>query len=283
MKKILNIEGSEKARPVNKQITSGLVHNLTQRQIFKKALSLRATGRLYDRNDAYLEDSFSTGIDRFVEIAFRLKDQKRILDVGPGSCILVALLSELGHTCHVVDLVEFKEKRAAMLKKYKIEFSRCNVEVDNLPYPEGFFDAVTCCQALEHFTHSHLKPIQEFYRVLRKGGIVEIDVPNVACFRNRLRLLRGKHITWDYQKHYLYAEPVVYKGVMCYPDRHNREFTKDELELLIKAAGFINVEIGFLKQARYREGFEKLKSIGSGLRNIIPSTRKGLIGFGEKP
>lgn len=260
-----------------------LVHNLSKREIYQKALSLRAEGMLYDRTDAYLEDSFSTSIDRFTDVAFRLRGAKRILDVGPGSCILVALLSELGHACHVVDLVEFKEKRAAMLKKHKIEFSLCNVEVDNIPYPEDFFDAVTCCQALEHFTHSHLKPVQEFYRVLKKSGIVEIDVPNVACFRNRLRLLRGKHITWDYKKHYLFAEPVIYKGVMCYPDRHNREFTREELHLLLEAAGFINIEVRFPKSSRHREGFGKIKSMGSALRNIIPSTRKHIIAFGEKP
>ena len=258
------------------------VHNLSKREIYRKALALRADGRLYDRTDAYLEDSFSTSIKRFTEVAFRLRGAKRILDVGPGSCILVALLSELGHICHVVDLVEFKEKRAAMLKKHKVEFKLCNVEVDNLPYAEGFFDAVTCCQALEHFTHSHLKPVQEFYRVLRKGGIVEIDVPNVACFRNRLRLLRGKHITWDYEKHYLRTEPVIYKGIMCYPDRHNREFTKNELDLLIRSAGFVNVEVGFLKSSRYREGFKKFKSMGSAFRDILPSTRKHLIAFGVK-
>jgi len=31
--------------------------------------------------------------------------------------------------------------------------------------------------------------------VLRPGGIAEVDVPNAASFRNRSRMLRGKHIT----------------------------------------------------------------------------------------
>ena len=119
-------------------------------------------------------------------------------------------------------------------------------------------------------------------RVLKTGGILEIDVPNAACLRNRLRLLRGKHITWDYKEHYLLVKPSLYKGREYYPNRHNREFTNAELRILYEAAEFEDINVQYLRDERIRTGWSKLNSIGSSIRNLIPSTRKSLIGFGVK-
>jgi ubiquinone/menaquinone biosynthesis C-methylase UbiE len=156
------------------------------------------------------------------------------------------------------------------------------VEVDSLPYPDSFFDAAVCCQVLEHFTHSHLWAIQELHRVLRKGGIIEVDVPNVADFRNKSRILRGKNITFDYEKHYLLEKPILYKGLSFYPNRHNREFTKKELHLLLETGSFGNIRASYLKSRRYREGWERIMGIGSAIRDVIPSFRKSLIAFAVK-
>jgi hypothetical protein len=119
-------------------------------------------------------------------------------------------------------------------------------------------------------------------RVLRSGGVLEIDVPNVASLRNRSRLVRGKHITYDYADHYLHATPILYKGRSYYPRRHNREFTKGELELLLREAGFQRCEVSFLKSRRYREGIERLRSVGTAIKDAIPSFRKSLIAFAYK-
>jgi hypothetical protein len=117
---------------------------------------------------------------------------------------------------------------------------------------------------------------------LKNGGIVEVDVPNAVSFRNRSRMLRGKNITYDYEKHYLYAKPVTYKGLSFYPERHNREFTRDELRLLLESSNFRNIDIMFLKSRRHREGLEKIRTIGTMLKDAIPSLRKSLIAFAEK-
>ena len=142
--------------------------------------------------------------------------------------------------------------------------------------------AVTCCQVLEHFTHSHLPLMREIRRVLRPGGIEEVDVPNAVSFRNRSRMLRGKHITNEYETHFLRAEPILYKGMSFYPVRHNREFTAAELRLLFEAAGFRNIRVSYLKGRRYREGARRFLSAGTMLRDAVPSLRKFLIAFAEK-
>lgn len=261
---------------------SAAVHDLNKKQIFRRALELRSSGDLYDLKDAGQESSFRGSIDRFCEIAERMRNFRRILDVGAGGGILLSLLFELGHECCAVDINDLTCSSPCIFREKNIEFKLCNVEVDPIPYPDGYFDGIVCCQALEHFTHSHLPAMKEMNLKLRRGGLLEVDVPNAVSFRNRSRMLRGKHITWDYEKHYLHAEPIQYMGRSFYPDRHNREFTLSELVTLFKSAGFRKVDAYFLRSVRYRTGIQKVYAAGTFLRDLVPSMRKSLIAFGEK-
>lgn len=257
-----------------------MVHNLTKPAIKKLALERRSRGELYDTTDPELEDNFRGSIDRFCDIAFAFRECRRVLDVGSGNGLLLALLKTLGHEVSAVDLSDHADD--PIYKQHGIVCRICNIEADPLPFESESLDAVSCCQALEHFTHSHLPPVLEMKRVLRPGGILELDVPNAVSFRNRSRMLRGKHITYDYKKHYLYEKPIVYKGREYYPLRHNREFTKAELELLLQEAGFGRIDARYLKSRRYREGWEQLRNIGTALKDAIPSLRKSLIAFAQK-
>lgn len=258
------------------------VHNLTRKQLIQRACSLQAVGKLYDLQKEEAENEFSAGIDGFSFIAHKVRHARKILDIGPGSGILISLLSELGHECYAVDIYDSSVKYPEIYKNKKIPFHICNTEIDDLPFSDNFFDAVICSEVLEHFAHSHLKAVNEMSRVLTEDGTVVVEVPNAVSFHKRSRMLRGKHITWDYKKHYLYAEPLLYKGFSFYPDRHNREFTNDELKLLLQECKFRNVEVHFDKSSRYRPGLQRIKSIGSAVRDIIPSLRKTLIGIGTK-
>ncbi|MBU6459284.1 MAG: methyltransferase domain-containing protein [Proteobacteria bacterium] len=255
----------------------------TKRQIYLRAQEFRQQGLLYDLKDKALENVFFGSIDRFVEIAFALQNCSSVLDVGSGHGMFLALLHCLGHECCGLDFFDKTEHPSMVYSMHGIKLSRCNIEISPFPYPEHTFDAVTCCQVLEHFTHSHLPAVLEMMRVLKPGGILEVDVPNVACFRNRSRILRGKNITYDYQEHYLLAKPVLDQGHSFFFLRHNREFTKKELELLLKTAGFCNIDVQFLKSRRYRTGITRLIGAATSVRDLIPSWRKSLIAFSNKP
>jgi len=264
-------------------MTGTRIHGFSKRELFRKALSLRDQGRLFDLGNSYFGEAFPGSVDRFCEIACHLRYSRRVLDVGSGGGLLLSLLSELGHECFAIDVNDVPEYAPEIYVAKKIDFRRCNVEVDPIPYPDDYFDAVVCCQTLEHFTHTHLNAVKEMRRVLKPGGIVEIDVPNAVCFRNRSRMIRGKHITWEYKKHYLHAEPVPYKGMSFYPDRHNRDFTIEDLRILLEEADFEIDKVYFLKSRRYREGIRSILSLGSMARDLVPSFRKSIIAFGKKP
>jgi SAM-dependent methyltransferase len=256
------------------------VHNLSKAEIKRFAVEMRRGGQFYDRSQEHLEGNFRGSIDRFCDIAYEFRECRRVLDVGSGDGLLLALLKMLGHEVFAVDFMDHGNDPFYL--KHGIPFQVCNIEADALPFESESLDALTCCQALEHFTHSHLPPVLEMKRVLRPGGMIEIDVPNAVGFRNRSRMLRGKDITYDYRKHYLHEKPVVYKGREYYPLRHNREFTLAELELLLAEAGFKDIDARYLKSRRYREGWERFRSIGTAMKDAIPSLRKSLIAFARK-
>jgi SAM-dependent methyltransferase len=251
------------------------VHQLTKKQVIALALRQHAAGKLYKLEHHQDDVDFFSSLDRFADIAVAFKNSVRVLDVGSGSGILASILSMLGHEVYAVDF--FDRSESATYQMHPIVFGVCNIEADLLPFEDGFFDAISCCQTFEHFTHSHLPPLLEMKRKLKPGGLIEIDVPNAVSLRNRSRMLRGKHITWDYLEHYVHVQPSTYKGREYYPNRHNREFTKNELELLLRAAKFSAIKVSFLRDERYRFGVGKLTSIGSYIRNSVPSLRKSLI------
>ena len=263
------------------KVGPSVVHPANRKELLRLAVALRNAGRLFCRGNPELEDVFKGSIDRFSEIAWALQDAHRVLDVGAGHGLLLSFLTELGHECHALDVQDQPTAHPDTYGKVVV-FHPCNVEADPIPYPDESFDAVVCCQVLEHFTHSHLPAMKEIRRVLRPGGIVEVDVPNAASFRNRSRILRGKHITYDYEEHYLYATPILYKGMSFYPRRHNREFTREDLNILLRAAGFRDIEVRFLKSRRFREGMERVKVIGTAIKDLVPSLRKSLIAFARK-
>lgn len=256
--------------------------NSSRKSIYRTALALRDQGRLFDLGDETSAHGFKGSVDRFAWMAWELRDCRRILDIGPGAGIFCSLMHELGHECCAVDVIDYRDTYPWVLKDKIKEYKLCNAEVDPLPWEDESFDAIVCSQALEHFTHSHLFAVKEMRRVLKTGGILELDVPNVACYRNRSRLLRGKNITWEYEEHYLHSEPILYSGMSFYPLRHNREFTIDELRTLYRAAGFEKPRCYFLKSRRHREGLKRVKGAGSALRDLVPSFRKSLIGFAVK-
>ena len=256
---------------------------MTKNQIKRELINLAHKEELFDQSQKYMWDVFCSSVDKYSEVIHACKGQLKVLDAGCGGGILLAALDQMGHDCYGVDHTDCPTEYPSVYYKHRnIIFERCNFELDPLPFPDNYFDAVLCGQCLEHFTNSHLGAVNEFRRVLSPGGKVVIDVPNVACLRNRLRLLRGKNITWDYEKHYLRADPIIHNSQSFFPDRHNREFTVDELRLLLDLAGFHEIQVQYLKSRRHRVGLDRIKYFGTMLRDLIPSLRKSIVGYGMK-
>lgn len=127
-----------------------------------------------------------------------LERGKRLLDIGCGNGNLLIVAKRGGKYERVwgVDIANIVLKRAKrnvlkeMNKLRGFIFER--VDVDNgLPYKDGFFDAVTCIAVLEHIFDPCFA-VQEMHRVLKKGGVLILEVPNLAWLPRRFSILFGQ-------------------------------------------------------------------------------------------
>lgn len=73
-------------------------------------------------------------------------------------------------------------------------------------FPDGFFDAVTLWQALEHF-ESPAAVLKEASRVLSENGVLILSVPNIAGVEYRLFKTRWFHL--DLPRHLYHFSPAT--------------------------------------------------------------------------
>lgn len=252
----------------------------------------KAQGLLLEGSEDYFEGSCDRWSKVITQIANNIiEDKGRILDIGPWDGVFCSALIKLGFSASAIDWVMNGEKESdppmgkATWQQLGIEWRFCQIEADPIPFPDNSFVGVYMGQVLEHFTYSPRGPMEEIKRVLKPGGILIIDVPNVGEWHNFYRLLRGKNILYDYKKHYIDTdeEPVIYKG-LPYFKRHNREFTPNDLRVLAETCGFEVVDVKYERSIRHgKKGGRRLEVPFSALRDLIPLFRKCVMLTARKP
>jgi len=106
---------------------------------------------------------------------------KEILDLGCGpggkTCFLASLkASRVVGVDSSAEMIHMAERAREVLappeERVKIEFA-C-VDATDLPFPDSYFDLITCSDAFEHFADPK-GVLSEAARVLRHGGLFAID------------------------------------------------------------------------------------------------------------
>jgi SAM-dependent methyltransferase len=104
----------------------------------------------------------------------------RVLDVGCGNGQMLSEYRRLGWETHGVEPSE-SSARQARQGGHEVFTGM----LSDAQYPDGFFDAVTMWDALEHI-HNPCEVMAEVHRVLRPGGKVYISVPNFGSWYGRI-------------------------------------------------------------------------------------------------
>ena len=138
-----------------------------------------------------------------------------------------------------------------------------NFDVQAAPWPldSGNFDAVLCCEMLEHLYSDPMALFSEINRILKTDGVLLLSTPNLACSHAVEYVLRGES-PYVYGRFERDGRPT---------DRHNREYTTGEVERLAAAAGF---EIAAIRtiDSWWRPSREILRSLAS---QGFPIARRG--------
>ena len=105
----------------------------------------------------------------------------KILDAACGQGALARYLHEMGWDVHCADILP-ELFRADDLTVKKANLNR------RLPYEDTEFDAVVCANAM-HRLFNPAGTVREFYRILKPGGRLYINLNNYASIETRVRFL----------------------------------------------------------------------------------------------
>jgi SAM-dependent methyltransferase len=116
----------------------------------------------------------------------------RYLEIGAGNG---STLLSLEGRYDVLVATELSPARAKDLERVfathpKVTILQHDLEAEPLPYPDGHFDTVAMSAVIEHLIDP-IAALRDLYRVLRPGGRLLLDTPNIAKWTRRLKLLVG--------------------------------------------------------------------------------------------
>jgi SAM-dependent methyltransferase len=121
--------------------------------------------------------------------------------------------------------IVYQNFRTGKTESRNLEYYHFSIEAEPFPFPSQSFDVVLFCEILEHLQLDPAAALREIRRVLKDGGTLVLTTPNVNRLENVTRMISGSNIYDPYSGYGPYG-------------RHNREYNKHELNLLLQYCGF---------------------------------------------
>lgn len=148
------------------------------------------------------------------------------LDIGSGGASFFRLLRSYGPHLLPYSCADL-EGGEIQLNNTRITIHPFTCDRDRLPIESHSVGLVLLCDVLEHLLVDPVWTLLEANRVLRMGGHFVISTPNATSIDRVLTMLAGEHPGMESQ----------YKPTSIY-DRHNREWTANEVMECLSGLGF---------------------------------------------
>jgi ubiquinone/menaquinone biosynthesis C-methylase UbiE len=189
---------------------------------------------------------YVSSLDYLPDIAkmFKENNVKRIIDLGCGSGAHIVYLAGNGFEVYGVDTsTEALRVAKGALDEHGLRGDlQCTSLYEKLPYPDNYFDAVTCFRAIQHSRIANIRgAIKDIERVLRPKGLVVVTTPKPKVGRKRKVTEKSVSVPIDEPRTSMHVKGEE-KGVIHY------SFTK---ELLQKE--FKNFKVKSLGISEYKE------------------------------
>ena len=140
----------------------------------------------YRQNKGYVYSEKSMPY-RFFIVASLIGSGKQILDVGCGEGILAKLLETKGNRVTAFDV---SERAVNLARRNGVEAFVCDIENEDPPLKDKF-DVIILSEVLEHLVFPD-KVLRKIKKYLKEAGYVILTFPNIAFFRYRFQLLKGR-------------------------------------------------------------------------------------------
>ncbi|NQU60338.1 MAG: ATP-binding cassette domain-containing protein [Rhodospirillales bacterium] len=140
---------------------------------------------------------------------------------------------------------------------------------------DNFFDVVLCMSVIEHVPDTPKNLLETLTRVLKPGGRLIMDTPNLAYVSNRLKMLRGESPFPQIESQF--STEIPFKG-------HHREYSRPEFEWMLKSVGQTDIEFEMFDYSPL--GLEELEGRDLILHRISrddPDSREMIFSVSRKP
>ena len=146
---------------------------------------------------------------KMIEFILPCSSDIRILDIGCGYCYLTKFLKLQGLQIQAIDFY-YGDIPKIRCQQSSVPFFQLNIEADDFPFGEAFFDIILLGEVLEHLNYSPLIPLKKIRRALKREGRLILTTPNGRRLVNLLKLMLGRNIYPDLRSYY--QSPILYKG-----------------------------------------------------------------------
>lgn len=194
-------------------------------------------------------------LNRYFIVEQLIEPGEKILDIGCGNGHILQKVKDKFQELYGIDISpsRLQEAKKKIEEHYPSDISKFKFIEENadehLPFPNNYFDTIICVAVIEH-VYDIFSLVKEMYRVLRPGGYVVAEVPNIAYFKHRISLLLGKlPVT---------SSPYNWKEI-GWNGGHIHYFTMDKFCWLFESQGFhIEKKSGSGFFARFRNWYPSL-------------------------
>lgn len=191
----------------------------------------------YHRDPVYIKENiqFTNIFEKRVNIISKFKSVGKILEIGSSTGLLLLLLKENGWEVLGID-----PSRSSVGEARRRGIPTLNTTFEQANLPPKSFDVIVFNHVLEHMANPP-KVLKKANKLLKKGGIIFIDVPNFASLSARM-----SGVGWRY----------------ILPKEHRWHFTPTALFMLLEKSGFIPA---------YWEAHSGIWGYGNPMRELLES------------
>jgi len=140
---------------------------------------------------------------------------------------------------------------------------------------DAAYDVAICMGVIEHVPSSPRLLLETLNRVLKPGGVLLIDTPNLVHLYNRQKFARGETVLADIQAQY--DTELPFEG-------HHREYTIPELVWMLRRLGHRQISVEAFNYSSYALGTLSARDVLNHWNMVRdPTTREYLMTVSAKP